>query len=455
MRKAFVCAAVASLHFAGTVVAQSASDALRFWGQWRGPTANGVAPEARPPIEWSENKNIRWKVELPGQGLSTPIIWGQRVYIQAAVPADDRGDASGPATNDATDTPPRRAPRDTGGWNIQIPANPYTFNMMALDRRTGRLVWSRTLRREVPHEGSHPHGSLAAASPLTDGRRLYAYFGSHGLYCLDMRGQVLWEKDFGDMETRRGYGEGSSPVFHGDTLVVNWDHEGDSFIVALDRETGRERWRRSRDEPTSWATPIVVQDGARDRVVVSGTNRVRAYDLATGEDVWQCAGLGVNVIPSPVSGFGLIYAMSGYRGAALLAIRYGGANDDITGSDSVVWRLAKGTPYVPSALLYGDALYFLRKNAGIVSCYDAKTGTPNYEPRRLKGIDGVYASPIGAADRVYVVGRNGTTQVLARGAEYKVLAINRLSDEFSASPAAAGSELYLRGRNYLYCISTE
>jgi len=457
--------------------ADPSSEADRFWGQWRGPRATGVAPLADPPVEWSDDKNIRWKVELPGEGQSTPIVWGDLVYIQAAIPekvavasgeepkTEDGRRGGGQASGDANDAeggererrdgegrPDRRGGR---GRRTEAPAETYQFTIMAFDRKTGKQTWVHTVRKEVPHEGSHQDGSLAPASPLTDGSRLFAFFGSRGLYAFDMQGKLLWERDFGDMKTRAGFGEGSSPVLYKDTLVVNWDHEGDSFIVALDKNTGQERWRKNRSEVTTWATPLILEANGKVQIVVPASKRVRGYDLANGNVLWECGGLGANCVPSPVAGLGLVFAMSGHRDPALLAIRYEGASGDITGSEAVAWRIDKGTPYVPSPLLYGDALYLLQKNTGILSCYHPQTGTPHYEQQRLEEIDGVYASPIGARNRVYITGRNGATHVLKRGPKFEILAINKLKDDFSASPAAAGKEFYLRGRKNLYCIAAE
>ena len=326
---------------------------------------------------------------------------------------------------------------------------------MAFDRKTGRRVWEHTVREEVPHEGSHRDASLASGSPVTDGEHLVANFGSRGLYCFDAQGKLIWEKNLGDMRTRHGFGEGGSPALHGNTLVVNWDHEGESFIVALDKRTGRELWRKPRDEVTSWSTPLVVEQQGRPQAVVTATRRVRAYDLANGEVVWECGGLGANCIPSPVAGFGMIYAMSGYRDKALLAIRYADAKGDLTGSEAVVWSRDEGTPYVPSPLLHGDRLYYLDKNSALLSCFDAKTGVAHYTKQRLEKINGVYASPVGVGQRLYVAGRDGTTYVLKNASEFEVLAVNELEDGFDASPAIAGDELYLRGRKYLYCIARD
>lgn len=456
------------------------------WGQWRGPLANGVAPKATPPTKWSESSNVRWRIDLPGDGHSTPIIWGDRVFIQVAIPdgpiepkaAQPAEPAKGgPPTPPATGAkghgfsisqamqaepppPPSGGARDRGpgrGGPPEIrtvaPSDPHQFVIISYDRKTGKETWRHVCRKEVPHEGRHEDGSLAPASPLTDGTHLFAYFGSRGLYCFDMNGKLLWEKDLGDMRTRAGFGEGASPVLYKDWLVIAWDHEGDSFIVALDKNTGEEKWRRPREEVTTWATPLVIEVEGRAQVIVPATKRIRSYDLLTGDIVWECGGLGLNAIPSPVASRDLVIAMTGFREPQALAIRVPGAKGDLTDSPAVVWRTDKGTSYVPSPLLYGDCLYFLQKNSEILSCVDPQTGKPHFGQTRLEEIDGVYSSPLGADGRVYVLGRNGTTYVLERGSTFKTLAVNKLDDDFSASPAAAGKELFLRGRKHLYCIA--
>jgi outer membrane protein assembly factor BamB len=438
------------LLLASAVHSQTPVAAETSWGQWRGPHANGIATQGNPPTEWSEDKNIRWKIDLPGEGLSVPIIWGDRVYIQAAIPIKDPDAESKP-----TEDNEQRGHRRGRGMRRRTPTDQYQFTVIAYDRKTGAETWRHVVRTEVPHEGSHPDGSLAPASPLTDGQHLIAYFGSHGLYCFDMSGKLLWEKDLGDMKTRNGFGEGSSPVIHGNTVVVNWDHEGDSFVIAIDKKTGKTLWKKSRDEPTSWSTPVIIENDGRPQVVLSATNRVRSYDLTTGKVVWECGGLGVNCIPTPVFGNGLIFVASGYRDSALIAINYRGAKGDITGSDRIAWTLDGGTPYVPSTLLYDDAIYVTQRNSGILSCYNAKTGSPFFKQQRLQDITGVYASPIGVKNRVYYVGRNGVTNVLKRGPKFELLAVNRLDDRFDASPAVAGDELFLRGHKHLYCIADQ
>lgn len=454
------------------------------WPHWRGPEVSGIAPSADPPLEWSETKNVRWKVPLAGQGLSTPIVWDDLVILQAAIPADasaakkeakerakeqrERGERSERPREERRARERRRDRGDRGdrgnrgprggrrGGDSRTPqAEAQQFTVIAFDRQTGETKWQKVVREEVPHEGSHPDGSLAPASPITDGEHLYAYFGSRGLYKMTKSGEVVWEKDLGDMKTRSGFGEGSSPALSGDALIVNWDHEGDSFIVALDKNTGEERWRKARDEPTSWSTPVIVEDGGKSLAIVSATNRVRAYDVATGDVVWEVGGLGLNATPTPIVKDDMVWVMTGYRDSKIMAVRYKGATGDITGSDRVVWSDTKGTSYVPSGLLYGDALYYLQRNNAILSCVDPMTGSPHYEQTRLEAVKGVYASLTGAAGRVYVVGRNGTTQVLRAGKTFETLATNELEDSFSASPAIADGEIFLRGMKSLYCIAKE
>ncbi len=411
------------------------------WPQWRGPLGTGVAPRAQPPVHWSETKHIRWKTALPGKGHSTPIVWGDRIFLTTAIPF---GEPVKP-----------RFIRPGAHDNLSL-TQPHEFAVLAVHRKTGKVLWQQTPHKGVPHEAGHISASLASASPVTDGEHVFAFFGSYGLYCLDVSGKLLWKRHLGEMHTKHGHGEGSSPALHGDTLIVNWDHEDQSFLVALDKRTGKPLWRVARAEDTSWATPIVVEHGGTTQVIVPGTKRVRGYDLASGALLWECGGLSSNIVASPVAADGVVYAGSSYDTRAMLAIRLDGARGDITGTNQVVWSRRRGTPYVPSPLLYGDSLYNLQHYQGVVVRIVAKTGEDQGEPIRLTAIRDVYASPVGAAGRVYITSRDGVTQVLSHGGEPpKMLAVNRLDDSFSASAALVGRELFLRGERYLYCIAEE
>ena len=316
------------------------------------------------------------------------------------------------------------------------------------------VLWEQIAVEASPHEDRHATGSWASPSGVADSEQFCAFFGSRGLYCYDHEGQLLWERDLGDMQIRMQFGEGASPALYGDSLVVTWDHQGQSFITALDKRTGEERWRADRDEITSWATPLVVTHDGHAQVVTSATNRVRSYDLATGRVVWESEGVTLNAIPSPVAADGIVFVTSGFRGNRLLAVRLADAAGDVTDSDAVVWSLDRDTPYVPSPLLHQGVLYLVKSNSGILSAFDARTGARLYGPERLPGIRSVYASPVAVGDRIYVAGREGTTVVLRAGGEFEVVATNELDDGFNASPAIAGDFLYLRGERYLYCISS-
>lgn len=412
--------------------------AEHYWPQWRGPLGTGVGPHSDPPIEWSEDRNIVWKKALPGLGHSTPIIWGDRIFLTTAVPY---GDALGHTYDDAP------------GSHSNLPVtHKHKFMVLAIRRSDGSVAWQRTLHSELPHEGGHYTGSLASASSVTDGEHLLAFFGSRGIYCLDLDGNLEWKKDLGAMQTKHGHGEGSSPVLHGNTLVINWDHEGQSFVMALDKRSGRRLWRIDRNEVTSWASPTVVTHEGTPQVIVSGTGRVRGYDLTTGRVIWECGGLSANIVSSPVAGDGMAFVGSSYDKRVLLAIRLADAKGDVTGTDRVAWSRLRATPYVPSPLLYGGSLYFLGHYQGVLSRVHAQTGENRPGALRLDGISNVYASPVGAAGHVYVTDRRGTTVVVSHEDKPRILAINQLQDTFNASAALVGRDLFLRGEKHLYAI---
>jgi outer membrane protein assembly factor BamB len=424
---------LASALIAGSALLNAAADtdAEKYWAQWRGPYATGVSKTADPPLEWSETKNIRWKVEIPGRGSGTPVIWGDKVFVLTAVPSVENGTAQ--------HAPSQRVP--------------HKFVVMALDRKTGKVAWERTAREHTPHEGSHAQwGTWASSSAFTDGERVYAYFDSFGLYAYDMNGTLLWEKDLGDKKMRMEFGEGQTPVLHGNHIVVQWDHQAGSFIVALDKKTGAELWRTPRQEIDSWGTPLVVEQGGKAQVIATAMNKVYGYELETGKVIWEGPGLTMNPIPSAVYEDGIAIVMSGFRGNQLRAIRIADAKGDISTTGAQVWSLAQDTPYVPSPLLYDGVLYFLKANSGILSVFDAKTGKPHYQLQRLDGVPNVFASPVGAKGRVYFPGQEGTTLVIKHGPSFEVLAKNVLEDGFNASPALVDNELYLRGAKYLYSI---
>lgn len=300
------------------------------WPQWRGPLLNGVAPNANPPVTWSETNNIRWKVAVPGTGSSTPIISGKHLFLLATEQV--AGAAPAPPETAA----PAAEPGRRGGGSAERPAIPHRFTVQAWDRTEGKLLWQKTAVEEVPHEGHHRDHGFASGSPVTDGEHVYAWFGSRGLHAYDFAGNLKWSQRFGQMRTRMTFGEGTSPALHGDKLVILWDHEGEDFIAALDKHTGRELWRQPRNEATSWTTPLIITHNGVTQVLVNGSSRIRSYALADGKQLWECGGMTQNVIPMPVADADTAYFMSGFRGAAALAIKLGGSGD-LTGTEFIRW----------------------------------------------------------------------------------------------------------------------
>jgi outer membrane protein assembly factor BamB len=416
-----------------------AENALDNWPAWRGPLATGEAPRGNPPVRWSETENVRWKLALPGLGHSTPIVWENRIYVTAAIPIGKK-------------LPPRYSQAPGAHDNLPVTQR-QQFVVIAIDRRQGTKIWQRVVGEAMPHEGGHQTGSLASHSPITDGHNVYAFFGSQGLFCLDHSGAIRWKKELGTMRSKHGHGEGSSPALYGQTLFVNWDHEGDSRIVAVDTRTAKTIWESPRQEVTSWTSPIITMHRGQPQLIVSGSERIRSYDLKSGTVLWECGGLSANVVATPVAGQGMVFAGSSYETRALLAIRLEGARGDITESDHVAWRRIRGTPYVPSPLLYGQSLYFLRHYQGILSRVAIQSGKDEFGPFRLGGFNDIYASPVAANNRVYITDRSGATLVISHDDQPRALAANQLDDQFSASAAIVGNDLLLRGRQYLYCIS--
>ena len=413
---------------------------MQNWPQWRGPLGTGVAPGGNPPVEWSEKQNIRWKTHLPGIGYSTPAIWGNTIFVTTSV--ELKGKSLGGEK------------RKSG--NRPAPENPVKCIVMAIDKSSGKILWERVAREEIPHEAMHPSTTWATGSPITNGKYVFAYFGSRGLYCYDTKGNLRWEKDFGNLRIFATQGEGASPALYKDRLIVNWDHEDQSFITVFDAATGRETWKKNRDEGTTWCTPLVVEVDGRAQVITNGMDRIRAYDLTSGDLLWEDAGFVETVIPSPVAADGVVYLTGGYQQKNLRAIRLSDARGNIGSSSAILWTYDQSiTPFVPSPLLMNDYLYFLRANNGLLTCLDVKTGKPHYESQRLEGVSNVYASPVGVNDRVYIISRKGVTTVFRHGSKYEVLAINNLDDNFDASPVITGDQIYLRGHEYLYCISKE
>ncbi len=411
------------------------------WPQWRGPTWNGVAPEANPPVTWSETENLRWKVPIEGSSCGTPIVWGDRIFLLTAIELDK--DMPVPDVIPAGTPNINKHPQVIGHWK------PQRFAILCINRVTGERLWSKTIRELMPHQGHHHKGGFASASPVTDGEHIYAYFGSVGLYCYDFEGRQVWNKDFKPQAMEDSLGEGSSPALFGDTLVIVVDQEQQSFVIAIDKKTGEQIWKQDRDEPSNWSTPRILTHAGRHQVIVNG-KKVRAYDLASGELLWECGGHTAGAIPMPAVGHGLALTASGWSKDWLQAIELG-QRGDLTDSESVAWSLRRGVPYVPCPMLWGDELYLL-DDKSFVSCLNATDGDRHYFKHRLPGMLKFSASPVGAADRIYLLSEEGSMVVLQRGSQPKVLAVNELDETFYASPAIVGDAIYLRGDEHLFCF---
>jgi len=415
------------------------------WAQWRGPYETGIAPSGNPPVQWSESSNIKWKSELPGIGHATPIIWENQIILLTAIQTDQKVD-------------PDKTGEEQEGQDWMNPKSTdyiHQFAVISLDRRSGQILWQTSVREELPYSHTHEFGSWASNSPVTDGEFIYAYFGSHGLYCLNFEGSIIWERDLGKMEKHMSFGEGSSPALYKDKLIVLRDHQGQSMLHVLDKRTGKSLWEVERDEISSWSTPVVLEHEGSVQLITSASNKIRSYDLETGEVIWQCGGLTRNVIPTPLYADGLVYLMSGFRGNALLAIDLSRAKGEITGTDAIVWSYDQNCPYTPCPILMDGLLFFLKTNNGYLSCLDAKDGTEYYTSVKLEGIKNIFTSPVGVKDRIYIAGTNGSFSVVKVGKTFELLSENTLDDTFFASPVILGNDLFLRGVKALYCVSEE
>jgi outer membrane protein assembly factor BamB len=411
-----------------------------YWHHWRGPDATGFSATANPPVRWGANDNIKWKLELPGRGSSTPVVWGDNVFVLVAVKTDR---VATPAEL------PKRDPKFQ--TKTEPPTHFYKFIVLCVDRNSGNIRWQKTAAERVPHEGHHETHSYAGGSPTTDGQYLYASFGSYGTYCYDFNGNLKWARELGPIHSRLGWGEAVTPVIVGRSLLINYDQEADSILYCLDAGTGETRWAAKRDEKTSWNTPLVVEHGGVKQVITNGTNRIRSTNLETGELIWSCGGMTTNAIPSPILYKDSVICMSGYKGAAVISIPLS-SKGDLGEKGKVNWRYNLGTPYVPSPVLANDKLYFTSGNDAFVTVLDVATGKPVLEKERLPQVKSFYASPVAAAGRIYFTDRSGTTLVIKAGEGIDVLAANKLNETIDASPVLVGKQLFLRGEKTLYCI---
>lgn len=413
------------------------------WPQWRGPTGQGVSTEKNLPTEWSATKNIKWKTPIAGRSHSSPIAWGKKIFVTTAI--------EGPVVPGAKAVKHMNGDKeflhpDSIGADRQ-----HTFKVICLNATTGKVLWEQTAFEGTPYDNRHRKSSFAASTPATDGKYVYAFFGSEGLYAYDMSGKLAWKADLGKLGTV-GMGTGTSPILHDNLVVVQCDEEnGDaSFIVALDKKTGKEVWKTSRKVQVSWATPILVRTAKRAELITSGTEAIVAYDPATGKELWRHKGVESNAIPSPVANNEVVFLSAGFPAKIVMAIRLG-ATGDLTDSANVAWKHSKGTAYVPSPILYGDYLY-LTTDRGILTCLNAKTGEVVYEGGRVPIPATFTASPVAFDGKILLTSEDGDTFLVKAGPKHEILGNNSVGEPVYASPAIADGRIFIRGEKNLYAI---
>ncbi len=416
------------------------------WPGWRGD-GKGISTEKNLPLKWSEQENVKWKTPIPGAGHSSPIVWGDRVFVTTAVAEDPNVESF-------------RGGVYMGGDRRKPDASGYKFCLVCLDAGQGNILWSKVVAHEEPKTRRHTKNTYASETPVTDGRHVFASFGSAGLYCVDVEGNEVWQRDLGLLRGQKGWGTGASPVLFRNTVIVNCDNDDESYIAAFDKTTGDPAWRTERNEGASWGTPFLFAARGRTTIVTNATKRLRGYDANTGELLWECAGGSMISVPSPVATQNLVFLSSGHSMSLLrqpiIAVR-AEASDDITPargetqSQGVAWSRTKGGPYVTSPIALGDYLY-VPLDKGFLTCYEALTGKPVYGRQKLGTRNAITASPVAGDGKIYVQTEDGECYVLKQGPEFEILAVNKLDEVFCASPAVSGGRLFLRGRKHLYCI---
>jgi len=439
----------ASLALSIVLLAADSSN-LKQWPQFRGPGSTGVVDDPSLPDQWSQTENVAWKTAIPGVGWSSPIIWGDRIFVTTVI-------------SSAALAKPNEAEKPKKGLYFggerKAPTDEHRWMVYAVDFATGKIAWEREAHRGVP--GSrHLKNSYASETPVTDGERVYVYFGNVGLFCYDFSGKLLWSNAAKPVATRYGWGTAASPVLDRGRLYLVHDNDDHSYLEALDAKTGKSIWSVDRDEKTNWATPYIWEHDGRKEIVTPGTGRVRSYDL-DGKLLWEFGGMSSITIPTPFSSHGLLYISSGYvvdQVRPVYAVKPG-AHGDITlaagqtSNAGIAWYLPQGGPYNPSPLVYGDYYYTLL-DQGFLTCHEASTGKLIYGKQRMDREAGAFtASPWAANGKIFLLSEDGDTFVVAAGREYKLIGKNSLDEMSMATPAIARGSLVIRTASNLYRIA--
>lgn len=415
------------------------------WPQWRGPAGQGVSSEQNVELEWTPTRNIAWKTAIDGRGHSSPIVSRGRIFLTTSIKGEH--------------VPGRKAPVHLGFDRKPGYVHPdsvdvdfaHTLKVLAIDATSGRRLWERVAYDGLMADDRHRKNTFASSTMATDGTSVYAFFESAGVYAYDFDGRLQWQRSLGNI-IKAGLGPGSSPILFDDLIILQCDQEmGDgSFIVALNRHTGEERWRVERSMRRSWATPIIVRGDDRAELIAAGAEAVVAYDPRTGRELWRANGVESHPIPSFVAGHGMVFATAGSQAKRALAIRLGGTGD-LRDSPAIVWRHQKGTAYVPSPILYGRYLY-LMTDTGILTCLDAFTGAVVYEGGRVPVPATFTASPVAVRDVLLLTSEDGDTFVVRAGPKHEVLRTNSVGEPVYASPAIADGRIFIRGERHLFAV---
>ena len=414
------------------------------WSQWRGPEGNGVSAETNLPAEWSDTKNIRWKTPIVGRGHSSPVVWDDKIFLTTDIEGETVQGAK--AVGHTYDGKPFKHPDSVGA------DKKHSLRVLCINRDTGRVLWEQTAYEGTVYDDRHRKSSYASPTPTTDGTHVFAYFGTEGLYCYDFSGKLIWKTSPGPIATV-GMGTGTSPVLFENTVILQCDEDNGekSFILALDKKTGKEVWKTPRKVQASWSTPLIVRGPQRTELITSGNELIISYDPKTGKELWRSKGHESNAIATPLAGNGMVFVYAGFPVKKTIAIQLGGSGD-LSGSKNIVWQYDKGTAYVPSSILYGDYLYLL-SDRGIITCIEAKTGKIVYEGGRIPIPATFTASPVAFEGKILITSEDGDTFVVKAGPKHEILATNSLAEPVYASPAVSDGMIFIRGEKNLYCIA--
>jgi outer membrane protein assembly factor BamB len=409
------------------------------WPQWRGPGGQGVSSETALPTEWQPDKNVAWKTELPGTGHSSPVVWNERIYLTSVIEGEQIPGAK--AVEHILGGKPWVHPDSVSA------DRKHTFKVVALDTKSGKMVWEQTAYEGPVYDARHRRSSFAGPTAATDGKMVYAYFGPEGLYAYDASGKFAWKvvEKFPTL----GLGTGTSPVLFENLVIIQRDEDNgeNSVIVAYDKQTGKEAWKTKRSVEVSWGTPVLVPAAGRTEVVTNGSESIIAYDAATGKELWRTKGVQSNAIHTPLVGHGLVIVTAGFPAKRIIAIRPGEVAED----KRVAWEYTKGTGYVLSNILYGDYLYLLTDN-GIVTCLDPKSGEVLYEGGRVPSPARFMGSPVAFAGFVAMTSEDGDTYMLKAGPTHEIVRVNSVDEPVFSSLAIANGRIYIRGAKHLFAI---